>query len=144
MNRFNLHFAALSRELYGERYALKVDPKTNRKGQRSYSFSAFNVNFSSGKKQGEISCFDIAYMLYAEQENIPCMRCLLTDKKELMHDNQLVKIAQIVSRVGVQFVTSILRDKLPPALNSDEFIVVKLSQVDKLFRIEKTVLPDHG
>lgn len=144
VNRFNLHFSALSQDLYGEQYALKVDPKTNRKGQRIYSFSAFNVNFSSGKKQGEISCFDIAYTLYAEQEDLPCMHFLLTDKKELMHDNQLVKIAQIVNRVGVQFVTSILRDKLPPVLNSDEFIIVKLSQGDKLFRIENAALPIGG
>ncbi|WP_407267705.1 hypothetical protein [Tenacibaculum maritimum] len=35
--------------------------KKNKKGQRVYKFSAFNLNFSSGKKQGEISCFDIAY-----------------------------------------------------------------------------------
>lgn len=108
----------------------------NRKNQRIYKFSAFNTNFSSGKKQGEISCFDIAYTLFADEENIPCLHFLLNDKKELMHDNQLVNIARLVKAKGIQFVASILRDKLPEELNDENYFVVKLSQEDKLFRIE--------
>ena len=88
LNKFNKYFASTSNVLYGEQYALKYDKVTNRKGQRLYKFSAFNLNFSSGKKQGEISCFDIAYTFFADEENIPCMHFLLNDKKELMHDNQ--------------------------------------------------------
>jgi uncharacterized protein YydD (DUF2326 family) len=136
INIFNKHFAAISHTLYGEQYALKVDPTVNRKGQRLYKFSAFNTNFSSGKKQGEISCFDIAYTLFADEENIPCMHFLLNDKKELMHDNQLLKIAQLVNVKGIQFVASILKDKLPEELNREEYFVVKLSQGNKVFRIE--------
>lgn len=136
VNKFNRHFTTISKELYGEQYALKVDPTVNRKGQRLYKFSAFNTNLSSGKKQGEISCFDIAYTLFADEENIPCLHFLLNDKKELMHDNQLLKIAQLVNNKGIQFVASILKDKLPEELNRKEYFVVKLSQGDKLFRIE--------
>lgn len=137
LNKFNRHFAAISKELYGEQYALKFDPTANKKGQRLYKFSAFNTNLSSGKKQGEISCFDIAYTLFADEENIPCLHFLLNDKKELMHDNQLLKIAQLVNSKGIQFVASILMDKLPEELNREEYFVVKLSQEDKLFRIER-------
>lgn len=137
--KFNRGFSAISQTLYGEQYALKVDPVVNTKGQRLYKFSAFNTNFSSGKKQGEISCFDIAYTQFADQENIPCFHFLLTDKKELMHDNQLLKIAQLVNEKGIQFVASILKDKLPEELNQEEYFVVKLSQTDKLFRIESSM-----
>lgn len=133
--KFNRYFADVSDELYGERYALKADPKV-KKGRRIYEFSAFNTNFSSGKKQGEISCFDIAYSLFADEEGIPVFHFLLNDKKELMHDNQLLKIAQLVNARDVQFVASILLDKLPEELKSDKFIVLRLSQQDKLFRIE--------
>jgi uncharacterized protein YydD (DUF2326 family) len=136
VNKFNKHFSAISYKLYGEHYALKVDPVVNNKGQRLYKFSAFNTNFSSGKKQGEISCFDIAYTLFADEENIPCLHFLLNDKKELMHDNQLLKIAQLVNDIGIQFVASILKDKLPEELNREDYFVLKLSQKDKLFRIE--------
>jgi uncharacterized protein YydD (DUF2326 family) len=136
VKKFNKYFAAISHMLYGEQYALKVDPTVNSKGQRLYKFNAFNTNFSSGKKQGEISCFDIAYTLFADEENIPCLHFLLNDKKELMHDNQLVKIAQLVNEKGIQFVASILKDKLPEELKRENYFVVKLSQADKLFRIE--------
>ena len=136
-NKFNKYFASTSNVLYGEQYALKYDKVINRKGQRLYKFSAFNLNFSSGKKQGEISCFDIAYTFFADEENIPCMHFLLNDKKELMHDNQLVKIADLVNRNNIQFVASILKDKLPDKLNNEEYFILKLSEDDKLFRIEK-------
>jgi hypothetical protein len=138
LNKLNMFFSQISEELYGEQYALKFDVVKNRSGQRLYKFSSFNTNFSSGKKQGEITCFDIAYTLFADGEEIPCFHFLLNDKKELMHDNQLTKIAHLVEREQrhVQFVASILSDKLPPALNRAEYFVVKLSQEDKLFRIE--------
>lgn len=134
--KFNKYFAAISNELYGEKYALKYDIITNRKNQRLYKFSAFNANLSSGKKQGEISCFDIAYILFADEENMPCLHFLLNDKKELMHDNQLLKIKEVVNRSNIQFVASILRDKLPDELNNEEYFVVKLSEKEKLFKIE--------
>lgn len=135
LNKFNKYFASISNELYGEQYAVKYDIITNKKGQRLYKFSAFNANMSSGKKQGEISCFDIAYTLFADEENIPCLHFLLNDKKELMHDNQLVKIAEFVNRNNIQFIASILKDKLPVEIDKEEYFVVKLSQSDKLFRI---------
>ena len=136
INKFNECFSTTSEFLYGEKYALKYDKVVNKKGQKLYKFSAFNTNFSSGKKQGEISCFDIAYTLFADSEKIPCMHFLLNDKKELMHDNQLVKIAELVNKNGIQFVASILKDKLPPELNNEDYFIIKLSQNDKLFRVE--------
>lgn len=136
VNKFNKYFSSISHELYGEQYALKVDVVENKRGQRIYKFSSFNTNFSSGKKQGEISCFDIAYTLFADNEGIPCFHFLLNDKKELMHDNQLVKIARLADREKVQFVASILKDKLPAELNNERFFALKLTQTDKLFRIE--------
>lgn len=54
-----------------------------------------------------------------------------------MHDNQLLKIAQLVNKNGIQFVASILRDKLPEELNREEYFAVKLSQADNLFKIER-------
>lgn len=136
LNKFNRYFSSISNLLYGEQYALKYDKITNRKGQRLYKFSAFNTNFSSGKKQGEISCFDIAYTFFADGENMPCMHFLLNDKKELMHDNQLVKIAELVNQSDIQFVASILKDKLPDELNHEDYFILELSEDDKLFRIE--------
>jgi len=142
LNKFNKHFASVSQWLYDEQYALKYDIVTNKKGQRLYKFSTFTPfgpNIASGKKQGEISSFDIAYTLFADEENIPCMHFILNDKKELMHDNQLVRIARHVNQRdnNIQFVASILKDKLPAELDNPEYFIVRLSEDDKLFRIEK-------
>lgn len=84
---------------------------------------------------GEISCFDIAYTIFARQENIPCLYFLLNDKKELMSDNQLISIANIIQENNIQFVASILRDKLPVELNNPDLFIVELSQEDKLFKL---------
>lgn len=138
LSKFNDIFSNISDELYDERYSVKEDVVTNSKGQSIYKFSIIGTNLSSGKKQGEISCFDIAYTLFADQEGIPCLHFILNDKKELMHDNQLVKLANIANRENIQFVASILEDKLPIELKRDEYYVVKLSQGDKLFRIENS------
>ncbi|MDA6306810.1 DUF2326 domain-containing protein [Escherichia coli] len=139
VNKFNKYFSTVSQELYGEQYALKYDIVTASKtGKKTYKFSSFNTNFSSGKKQGEIVCFDIAYILFADEENIPCFHFLLNDKKELMHGNQLVRIANLVERYKsqIQYVASILKDKLPKELSDEKNFIVKLSQENKLFRIE--------
>ena len=139
LNKFNEYFTYTSLRLYDEQYALKYDIVTNKKSQQLYKFSAFNTNFSSGKKQGEISCFDIAYISFADEENIPCMHFLLNDKKELMYDNQLVEIANLVNENNIQFVASILSDKLPQELNKEEYFIVKLSEDNKLFKIEENI-----
>lgn len=135
IERFNKFFSAVSKELYGESYFLSYDIKEN-KGKKFYKFSAYNMNLSSGKKQGEILCFDIAYILYARQENIPHLDFLLNDKKELLHGNQLEKVSDFVTKNNIQLVLTILKDKLPQSLVKDENIILELSQDDKLFRIE--------
>lgn len=137
-DKFNKYFSAISDELYNKKYVLNYDVKTNKKGQKFYKFSIFDINDpkSSGTKQGEIFCFDIAYILFANSENIPCLHFVLNDKKELMDDKQLVKIADLVDRSNIQFVVAILKDKLPEELNKEEYFRLKLSQNDKLFRIE--------
>lgn len=137
LNKFNKHFAHISNWLYGEQYAIKYDIVTNKKGQKLYKFNSFNTNLSSGKKQGEISCFDMAYIMFAEEDNLPCLHFILNDKKELMDGKQLVKITEFVSKNNIQFVASILKDKLPEELNDDKYFIIKLSQSDKLFRVSE-------
>jgi hypothetical protein len=61
----------------------------------------------------------------------------LNDKKELMHDNQLIKVADYIQNKDIQLVVSILKDKLPEDLVNKANVVVKLSQESKLFKIEE-------
>ena len=136
ITKFNKYFSSVSYELYGEKYALTYDIINNKKTNKPvYKFSTFNSNMSSGKKQGEILCFDLAYIMFADEEGISCLHFLLNDKKELMHDNQLSKVADFVMKRNIQLVISILKDKLPNYLLNKANVVIELSQEDKLFRI---------
>ena len=138
VKKFNKEFSDISQKLYGERYALTFKKETNRKKeQQYYKFNAFNANMSSGKKQGEILCFDLAYLMFADKEKLPCLHFLLNDKKELMHDNQLIKVAEFIQNKNIQLIISILKDKLPKDVLNKSHIAIELSQNDKLFRIEK-------
>lgn len=139
VKKFNKHFSSISQELYGETYALTFKKMTNKKGQQFYKFESFNANMSSGKKQGEILCFDLAYILFADEEQLPCLHFLLNDKKELMHDNQLIKVAEFVQSQNIQLVISILKDKLPTVILDKAHIAVELSQENKLFKIENNI-----
>ncbi|MDR1203465.1 MAG: DUF2326 domain-containing protein [Tannerellaceae bacterium] len=136
VKKFNKLFSVISQELYGEKYALTYE-KVNKKEQQFYKFNAFNANMSSGKKQGEILCFDLAQILFADEEQIPCLHFLLNDKKELMHDNQLINVAEFVRNKNTQLIISILKDKLPPTVLNNAHIAIELSQKSKLFKIEE-------
>lgn len=137
ITKFNKYFSSVSYELYGEKYALTYDIINNKKTNKPvYKFSTFNSNMSSGKKQGEILCFDLAYIMFADVGGISCLHFLLNDKKELMHDNQLSKVADFVMKKDIQLVISILKDKLPDDLLNKANVVVELSQENKLFRIK--------
>lgn len=139
INKFNIFFSDISKKLYGETYAIKYETEVNKKQQKLYKFSTFNANMSSGKKQGEILCFDLAYIQFADSEMIPSVHFLLNDKKELVHDNQLVNVMNYIADKNVQFVASILKDKLPEQLKKEEFYVIELSQDNKLLKIEEVM-----
>ena len=139
LDKFNQYYSAVSKRLYNESYAIEFSLVKNRDGKSCYKFAPFATdNFSTGKKQGEITCFDMAYIMFADDEQIPCLHFILNDRKELVHDNQLLQIGTLANeRYEIQYVASILRDKLPIELNKEQNIVVKLSQHSKLFRIEE-------
>ena len=139
INKFNIFFSDVSKKLYGETYAIKYETEVNKKQQKLYKFSTFNANMSSGKKQGEILCFDLAYIQFADSEMIPSVHFLLNDKKELVHDNQLVNVMNYIADKNVQFVASILKDKLSEQLKKEEFYVIELSQDNKLLKIEEVM-----
>ena len=65
VTEFNKYFEEVSQYLYGEKYLLSYNIKKNKNNQSYYNFITFNENLSSGKKQGEILCFDIcAYHVF--------------------------------------------------------------------------------
>ncbi len=141
IDNFNTKFYYISNQLYDEKYLLsyKIKAPTKNNKEKVYEFTTFkdyDPNISSGKRQGEIASFDIAYILFARDNKISCLNFLLNDKRELMHGNQLISIAKLVKENDIQFVASILKDKLPEELNNENYFIIQLSSLDKLFRIK--------
>lgn len=135
LNIFNKYFSKISSKLYDESYAIQFEIKKNKQGKPFYYFSIINLNSSAGKKKGESACFDLAYIKFADNNKIPCLHFVLNDKNELLHNNQLLQINEFLRKDNdEQFIVSFLHDKLPKELDDDKYIIIKLSQEDKLFR----------
>ena len=137
VTEFNKYFEEVSQCVYGEKYLLSYNIKKNKNNQSYYNFITFNENLSSGKKQGEILCFDIALIMFSRSRGLSHLSFVLNDKKELMDNHQLLKVANYAKKNGIQLVFSMLADKVPDNLNNDENIVLSLSQKSKLFKIEE-------
>lgn len=129
---FNEYYGYFSNELYGETYKLLYEFSNG-----VFKMSSITVSgTSSGKKQGEILCFDMAYILFARSKGIPHIEFILNDKKELLSISQISKAIQLAEKYNIQLVFSILSDKLSSIYNKVESkIILKLSDKDKLFKI---------
>jgi uncharacterized protein YydD (DUF2326 family) len=133
ITEFNRNFTKISEKLYNEKFILSKE-----KADRGYDLkiSSIEGNLGSGKKKGQIVAFDIAYIQFCDDNNIPCLHFVLLDQLELMHDNQLISIADIVECSYLQLIIPVLKDKLPPDMDTEKYQILKLSQENKLFRIK--------
>lgn len=135
---FNRFFSEISNNLYGEKFALSAtfEQKKNT-DQHFYKLyvDSLDGQTGTGKKKGEISAFDIAYVKFAEQVGINCLHFILHDQMEVVDDNQIEGLAKEVVDANCQFIVPILRDKLPASLDKPEYQVLSLSQDNKLFMI---------
>lgn len=131
---FNKYFADISNRLYGEQFVLSLD--NNKKGYELVISSALSGNLGTGKKKGQIAAFDLAYIQFADANDIPCLHFVLHDQIENIHDNQISSLlTEIVSSVNCQYILPVLRDKLPSDIDINQYEVLSLSQDNKLFKI---------
>ncbi|MFB0981081.1 MAG: DUF2326 domain-containing protein [Alteromonadaceae bacterium] len=136
---FNVFFSDISQRLYGEKFAMSAPFEKAKNTETSFyklNIDSVNGQTGTGKKKGEIAAFDIAYVKFADKENIPSLHFILHDQMEVVDDNQIVGLVKEVISANCQLIVPILRDKLPKELDKPEYQVLSLSQDDKLFRIE--------
>lgn len=130
---FNKYFTKISNELYGEEYLLSTQ-----KGEKGYDLIVTNIegNPSTGKKKGQIAAFDFAYIQFAEELDIKFVHFIMHDQLENMHDNQLSTILiDLANSINCQFILPIVRDKIPADIDIDEYIILRLSENDQLFKV---------
>ena len=135
---FNKHFADISQKLYGETFALSASfEKQKNTNNKFYKLNvdSLNARAGTGKKKGEILAFDLAYIKFADEQNIKCLHFVLHDQMETVDNNQIITFLQEVSNANCQLVTPVLRDKMPAELKTGAYEILSLSQEVKLFKI---------
>lgn len=136
ITKFNHYFSLLSDRLYSKPFALshefiKYSERTNLK----LSINGLEKNPGTGGKRGEIIAFDLAYIQFAEELNIPHMNFILHDQIENIHDNQISAVLlDVVQGINCQYIVPVLKDKLPKDIDTDRYSILSLSQNDKLFQ----------
>jgi uncharacterized protein YydD (DUF2326 family) len=131
ISSFNKLFSKISQKLYGEQFIL-----SQTKNDRAYQLNISSIGgLGTGKKKGLTAAFDIAHIEFCDEKGLPCLHFILHDQVETIHNNQLSLIAEVTNDANVQFVVPVLRDKLPPDINPEQYKVLSLSQDDKLFKV---------
>ncbi|MBR4532834.1 DUF2326 domain-containing protein [bacterium] len=130
---FNKFFTKISKELYEEEFIL-INRYTDK--VLTLTIDTISSNPGTGKKKGEIAAFDLAYVQFADSLDIKCLHFILQDQMETVHDNQISSLfTKVVNESNCQYLMTMLKDKLPPDMEVSPYIVLTLSQSDKLFRI---------
>lgn len=136
---FNQHFKRISQQLYNTPYLLKR-AAFNSKGEPAqylkFEIVGITANPGTGEKKGQITAFDLAYIEFAEELNIPHLNFILHDQIENVDGRQIVTILEkLVPGINCQYIAPILKDKVPQEIDLDRYTVVELSQSDKLFKL---------
>jgi len=135
---FNKYFSEISNNLYGEKFALSANFEKQVRTNNSFyklSIDSLSGRVGTGKKKGEIVAFDLAYIKFADKQEIDCLHFILHDQMEVVHDNQISGLLKEVLKTNCQLVIPILKDKLPNELLDKKYEILSLSQNIKLFKI---------
>lgn len=133
---FNGFFSEYSKLLYGESYVFSLDFNADT-GHCMYSIDSISPNPEGGKKKGEISAFDLAYIKFVIATKLNRPRFVLHDSIEDVDHIQISRIFDIANEIDGQYIVSMLRDKLlqlPPKMVAD-CTILELSENEKFFLI---------
>lgn len=137
VEKFNEYFGELSKYFYGDRYIfdLEFDLETER-----CRFDIVNIapNPTGGKKKGELSAFDLAYIQFVTSTHIKRPSFVIHDSIEDVDVNQVFDIFQKADHLEGQYIVALLSDKLvDPRFDilKKDSVILELSEGDKFFRI---------
>lgn len=102
---FNLIFSSLSQKLYEEEYILAYK-NYKEKHTNTYSFFVKNIkgNVGSGKKKGQTTAFDLAFLEFLNKYKSGMPRFILHDHLEEVHTNQLKTLFEIANSIHGQYI----------------------------------------
>lgn len=137
VEKFNEYFGELSKGFYGERYIfdLEFDPETER---CRFEIANISPNSTGGKKKGELSAFDLAYIEFVSSKRLKRPAFVVHDSIEDVDVNQVFDIFQKANQLNGQYIVALLSDKISgPQFSSlkKNSIILELSEDDKFFKL---------
>ncbi|MBB1489074.1 DUF2326 domain-containing protein [Oceanospirillum sediminis] len=136
LEMFNKHFSRISHIFYGESYKLKMADPSDKKSK--IHIANKSPNSTGGKKKGEISAFDFAYIDFINESQLKRPTFIFHDSIEDVDKKQILSIFEYASEMNGQYIVALLRDKIADSDFSgilSKSKILELSEIDKFFKI---------
>lgn len=134
---FNDSFGEFSKKFYDERYVFDLEFDVEKEKCR-YEIANISPNPTGGKKKGELSAFDLAYIDFVKKINLKRPNFVIHDSIEDVDINQVFDIFELASNSEGQYIVALLSDKI----SNDKFqkfidnnVILELSEKNKFFKI---------
>ncbi|MFM4804891.1 hypothetical protein [Aeromonas bivalvium] len=135
---FNRNFGDLSKLFYDERYIFDLSFDSE-KGKCEFDVVCVTPNSTGGKKKGELSAFDLAYINFVNEINLKRPTFIIHDSIEDVDINQIFDIFHAANNIEGQYIVSVLSDKISGS-RFDAFknssVILELSESDKFFKLK--------
>ncbi|MEY1188258.1 DUF2326 domain-containing protein [Klebsiella pneumoniae] len=134
---FNEFFGDLTKEIYGERYIFDLSFDID-KGKCNFDISCVTPNSNGGKKKGEITAFDLAYIKFVDKVKLKRPTFVIHDSIEDVDVNQIRDIFFEANNINGQYIVSILSDKFSEDVDLKMMknnSILELSSTNKFFKI---------
>lgn len=137
VEKFNEYFGDFSKSFYGDRYIFDLEFDSE-KEKCQFEVANISPNPTGGKKKGELSAFDLAYIEFVEQVKLKRPTFIVHDSIEDVDVNQVYEIFQKANQLNGQYIIALLSDKISDQKFSKfkaESTILELSENDKFFKI---------
>ncbi|OPB21767.1 DUF2326 domain-containing protein [Pseudomonas fluorescens] len=134
---FNIYFGELSKSFYDERYIFDLFFDVD-KEKCEFDIICITPNSTGGKKKGELSAFDLAYIQFVNATKIKRPTFVIHDSIEDVDVNQVFDIFQAANKLHGQYIVAVLSDKISDdrfSVFKKESVILELSESNKFFKI---------
>lgn len=134
---FNSYFGDLSKSFYGDRYIFDLEFDIEKEKCR-FDIASISPNPTGGKKKGELSAFDMAYIDFVNSTNLRRPTFVIHDSIEDVDINQIWDIFSKANEIDGQYIVALLSDKISDSRFSEVMsknVILELSEDDKFFKI---------
>ncbi|HCL4065656.1 TPA: DUF2326 domain-containing protein, partial [Pseudomonas aeruginosa] len=134
---FNKEFSSLSKLFYGERYLFDLEFDVEEE-KCVFDIASVSPNSTGGKKKGELSAFDLAYIKFVREVGLRRPTFVIHDSIEDVDVNQVYDIFTAANGIPGQYIVAVLSDKISDSRFEglkDGSVILELSEADKFFKI---------